>query len=46
MFEGNMGANFSTNGTDENANQILLREPEGKIHLGRPKGRGKDYNML
>jgi hypothetical protein len=46
IFEGSMGATFSTNGTDENPNQILVTESEGKIHLGRPKSRWKDYNML
>jgi hypothetical protein len=46
MFEGSMGATCSTNGTYDNLNQILVREPEGKIQLGRPKSRWKDYNML
>jgi hypothetical protein len=46
MSEGSMDVTCSTNGTDGNPNQILVTEPEGKIHLGRPKNGRKDYNML
>jgi hypothetical protein len=42
MSEASMGAHFGTNGTDDNPNQILVGEPESKIHLGRPKSRWKD----
>jgi hypothetical protein len=46
MSEGSMGATCSTKVTDENPNQILVREHEDKIHIGRTKSRWKDYNML
>jgi len=34
MSEESMGATCSTNVTDENPNQILVREPEVEIHIG------------
>jgi hypothetical protein len=37
-----MGETCSTNGEKRNAYRILVRKPEGKRSLGRPKRRWED----
>jgi hypothetical protein len=37
-----MGGAFSTNGEKRNAYRLLVRKPEGKIPLGKPRRRWVD----
>jgi hypothetical protein len=37
MKEDGMGGECSTHGRDENAYEVLVRKPEGKRPLGRPR---------